>query len=50
VTERKIGFRMGDEIEVMMIQPLFVSYCAISAVATIAYLAWGWARARGEAQ
>jgi hypothetical protein len=29
---------------------LLVSYGALSAVATIAYLAWGWARAKGQAQ
>ena len=33
-----------------MIQPLLVSYGVISAFATIAYMAWGWARARGDAQ
>ena len=30
-----------------MVQPLLVSYGALSAVATIAYLVWGWARAKG---
>jgi len=34
----------------MMVQPLLVSYGAVSAVATIAYLAWGWARARADMQ
>lgn len=29
-----------------MVQPILFSYGALSAVATIAYLAWGWARAR----
>ncbi len=33
-----------------MVQPLLVSYVAISAVATIAYLAWGWVRAGVDAQ
>ena len=33
-----------------MIQPLLMTYGALSAVATIAYLAWGWARARRTAQ
>jgi hypothetical protein len=33
-----------------MVQPLLVSYGALSVVATIAYLAWGWARGKGEAQ
>jgi hypothetical protein len=28
-----------------MVQPLLVSYGALGAFATIAYLAWGWARA-----
>jgi hypothetical protein len=31
-----------------MVQPLLVSYGVVSAVATIAYLAWGWARRQGE--
>ena len=31
-----------------MVQPLLVSYGALSAFATIAYLAWGWARAQGR--
>ena len=31
-----------------MVQPLLVSYGALSAVATIAYVAWGWARMRGD--
>ncbi len=33
-----------------MVQPLLVSYAAVSALATAAYLAWGWARARGDLQ
>ena len=32
-----------------MVQPLLVSYGALSAFATIAYVAWGWARGRREA-
>ncbi len=32
-----------------MVQPLLESYGAISALVTIAYLAWGWTRAKGEA-
>lgn len=31
-----------------MVQPILVSYGALSAAATIAYIAWGWARARGD--
>jgi hypothetical protein len=33
-----------------MIEPLLVSYGALSAFATIAYVAWGWTRPRGDAQ
>ncbi len=32
-----------------MVEPVLVSYGAISAFATCAYLAWGWVRARREA-
>ena len=32
-----------------MIQPFLESYSAVSAIITIAYLAWGWARARDDA-
>ena len=33
-----------------MVEPILASYGAISAFATIAYLAWGYARAKGDAQ
>jgi hypothetical protein len=32
----------------MMVQPLLVSYGALSAVAAIAYVAWGWARSAAD--
>jgi len=47
-------FRIGPEggssstgLRITMVQPLLISYCALSAAATLAYLAWGWARAKG---
>jgi hypothetical protein len=33
-----------------MVQPVLVAYAAVSVLATVAYLAWGWARARGDMQ
>ena len=33
-----------------MVEPVLVSYGAISAFSICAYLAWGWARARREAR
>jgi hypothetical protein len=33
-----------------MIQPLLVSYLAISGLATAGYLAWGFARAKAHAE
>lgn len=32
-----------------MVQSLLISYGAMSAAATFAYLIWGWARARRQA-